>query len=124
MARVLIIEDEETDQFAYSEILNARGHEIVLARTGQEGVDLFIENPPDLAIVDIMLPGKDGFETIQEIAMSCPDARIIAVTAYDDRGKNGYLALAEFYGAVESLHKPVDPHELQDAVEKILAQEP
>jgi DNA-binding response OmpR family regulator len=65
--RILIIEDEATLQRALSEFLTAEGFEVINALDGQEGLDLAKEKNPDLILLDIILPKKDGYEVLAEV---------------------------------------------------------
>jgi DNA-binding response OmpR family regulator len=59
---VLIVEDDEMTALVLSEYLASFGYRVTVARTGAEGVTKFLADPPDLALVDVLLPRKDGFE--------------------------------------------------------------
>ena len=59
---VLIVEDDEMTALVISEYLAAFGYRVSVARSGDEGVTKFLADPPDLALVDVLLPRKDGFE--------------------------------------------------------------
>jgi DNA-binding response OmpR family regulator len=65
--RILIIEDETTLQRALSEFLTAEGFEVINALDGEEGLDLAKEKNPDLILLDIILPKKDGYEVLAEV---------------------------------------------------------
>jgi DNA-binding response OmpR family regulator len=59
---VLIVEDDEMTALVMSEYLASFGYRVTVARNGSEGVTKFLADPPDLALVDVLLPRKDGFE--------------------------------------------------------------
>ena len=61
-ARVLIVEDDEVTALVLSEYLEAHGYETSIATTGYDGVARFLTECPDLALVDVLLPKKDGFD--------------------------------------------------------------
>lgn len=65
--RILIIEDEVTLQRALSEFLIAEGFEVINASDGEEGLDMVKTKNPDLILLDIILPKRDGFEVLSEI---------------------------------------------------------
>jgi len=65
--RILIIEDEATLQRALSEFLTSEGFEVLSAMDGEEGLNMAKEKIPDLVLLDIILPKKDGYEVLAEI---------------------------------------------------------
>lgn len=65
--RILIIEDETTLQRALSEFLTTEGFEVLNASDGEEGLDMAKTKNPDLVLLDIILPKKDGYEVLSEI---------------------------------------------------------
>jgi DNA-binding response OmpR family regulator len=65
--KILIIEDEATLQRSLSEFLTAEGFEVLSALDGEEGLDMVKEKNPDLVLLDIILPKKDGYEVLGEI---------------------------------------------------------
>jgi DNA-binding response OmpR family regulator len=67
MAKILIVEDDAVMREAVGEYLKGEGFEIVYASDGEEGVNLAKEQIPDLILLDIILPKKDGYEVIKEV---------------------------------------------------------
>lgn len=67
VAKVLVIEDDQDILGLLARHLRAMGHEVVLAQTGEQGLDLALADPPDAVVVDIVLPGKDGRWVIREL---------------------------------------------------------
>ena len=64
MARIMVIDDNTETRMAVRRILERAGHQVIEATNGEEGARLFSQNPPDLLITDIAMPGKDGVETL------------------------------------------------------------
>jgi two-component system cell cycle response regulator DivK len=101
--RVLVVEDNEDNQCIVRDLLTSVGYEIIEAMTGEEGVILAATHHPDLILMDVQLPGLDGYETTRRIKAN-PELHqipIIAVTSYalsgDDikafeAGCDGYIA--------------------------------
>jgi CheY-like chemotaxis protein len=84
MARILLVEDNEMNRDMLSRRLIRRGHEVTIAIDGAAGIDSAIENRPDLILMDISLPGMDGWE-ITKVLRSRPETAsipIIALTAH------------------------------------------
>ena len=78
MAKILLIDDNLAFLEMISSVLEAAGHRVVCAADGDEGVRLFRAAPSDLVITDILMPGKSGVETIQDLHRTSPKIRIIA----------------------------------------------
>lgn len=67
MKRVLVVEDDPLNAQVISHFLRAHNYEVVVARTGTEGIDAFGQTRPDLMLVDVQLPRKNGFEVCFEV---------------------------------------------------------
>ena len=78
-------------------MLENEGYAVSVAANGIQGIDSFRQHPTDIVITDIMMPEKDGVETIREIRKTSPEAKIIAMTGY--RGPFNRLPTAEYVGA-------------------------
>ena len=109
--QVLIIEDQEDNRRIMTDMLNAAGFEVIEAVNGEDGVSMAEANVPDLILMDIQLPGVDGYEATRRIRAK-PDLSaipIIAVTSYALSGddKKAFEAGCDAY-----LAKPFSPREL------------
>jgi CheY-like chemotaxis protein len=81
---ILVVEDNRDGRESLKQLLEALGHMVQVAETGPEGVRLALEFEPDLAIIDIGLPGFDGFEVARRIRRTLgTGVRLIANTGYD-----------------------------------------
>jgi len=100
--RILVVEDQEDNRQIVRDLLVASGYELVEATTGEEGIALAERERPDLILMDIQLPGLDGYEATRRIKANSALSHIpiIAVTSYalsgDDQkayaaGCNGYV---------------------------------
>ena len=80
MARILVIDDEPMVREFVRIVLERDGHDVEEAANGQDGLDAFEREPADLAIVDLIMPRKDGIETIRELRALRPHIPIVVVT--------------------------------------------
>ncbi|MBU5592200.1 response regulator transcription factor [Clostridium sp. MSJ-4] len=117
MNRILIVEDEENIRSFIKINLNISGFEVREAGSGEEALDICSEEVFDLIVLDIMLPGIDGYKTCQLIREKYPEVAIIMLTAKNqDMDKIIGLEL----GADDYLTKPFNPTELVYRIRAIL----
>lgn len=121
MARILVIDDEEMVRDTIRKALERDGHSVGEAADGEEGVKLFQEKQPDLVITDILMPNKEGIETIQELCKLQPDALIIAISGGGRMNDTSWLLPAKIFGAISVLEKPFSLDVLRHAVDDALA---
>jgi CheY-like chemotaxis protein len=122
MARILVIDDEELVRDMLRQTLERAGYDVLDAPEGEVGLRLFHAHRPDLIITDILMPGREGIETIRELRKHNPRAKILAISGGGRVSKQDFLPIAQSFGAVKTLAKPFERHELLDAVETVLAQ--
>lgn len=118
--RILIVEDQEDNRQIMQDLLESAGYEVVIAVNGREGVDKATTDRPDLVLMDIQLPGLDGYAAARLIKDSegLGGTPIIAVTSYalgDDRIK------ALEAGCDDYVAKPISPRDLLAKVRAYLA---
>ena len=108
MTLALIIEDNDDNMELISILLQNEGYELCKAIDGPAGVQMAIQNNPDLIICDIQLPGFDGVEALRRIRESpeCQGAVVVAMTSYAMAGDRERLLGAGFDGYIE---KPINP---------------
>lgn len=76
----IIIDDDHQIRTTLHQVLELEGHEVVDASDGKEGIRLFKENVVDFIITDIVMPGKEGLETIMERRRDLPEGKIVAIS--------------------------------------------
>lgn len=81
--RILLVEDEPSLIFTLRDTLESEGYEVIVSEDGEQAVGLALEHKPDIMILDIMLPGKNGYEICQEIRSLKFTFPIIMLTAKD-----------------------------------------
>ena len=77
MAKILVIEDNQQVLYSYKRMLELAGHQVVGAANGNEGTRLYREDPADVVITDMVMPEKDGMETIMELRRDFPEVKIM-----------------------------------------------
>jgi|GEM_PF-1412252 len=119
-ARILLIDDESAIRKLFIKKLAGNGYEIIEACNGKEGLKLYHETRPDLVITDLVMPEKEGIETITELKREFPDVKIIAISGGERNVPDGYLQIAKILGAERTFPKPVDWPELIKTVRGLL----
>jgi two-component system, chemotaxis family, chemotaxis protein CheY len=117
---ILVIDDNASVRKALTLMLESGGHRVTGAKDGTEGLHAFETTDPDLVIVDIIMPDKDGIEIIREMRRNKPAARIIAMTGGGRFPNLDFLKMARAFGAIDTLAKPIDPDDLVTRVEACL----
>ncbi len=120
MAQILVIDDDPQVCLLIQEILEYAGHVVVTARSGTEGFYRFCQDPAQLVITDILMPGGEGLETIRDLRKEAPSTKIIAISAGLQWGGVDVLDLARKLGAVRIIQKPFDNQALVDTVREVL----
>mgnify|MGYP001070883478 CR=1 FL=1 len=112
MYTILVIDDDIQILRLCKAFLEREGHTAFQATTGDAGIRVCDNKPIDLVITDIIMPDKDGLETISEIRARFPEIRIVAMSGGGRLGPDNYLPLAKKFGAVRVLSKPFTRDEL------------
>jgi DNA-binding response OmpR family regulator len=116
-----VIDDDPVFCRVVEGILENEGYAVESAGDAQSGISRFGELNPDLVMVDILMPGKEGIATILELREANPDARILAMTGGGNFAAGDVLRIAELLGADNSLKKPFEPAVLLETVKRCLA---
>jgi DNA-binding response OmpR family regulator len=101
-------------------VLGDAGYEVTEAGDGSEGIKLYREVRPDLVITDLVMPEKEGIETIVELRRDFPEVKIIAISGGNNNRSGSYLSMAEKLGAERTIGKPFKIPELLGAVRAVL----
>ena len=123
MAKLLIIDDTENNRVLLSRRLKPRGHEILLAEDAEQGIALAREHHPQLILMDVGLPGMDGWQATRTLKSDAATSgiAIIALTAHAMSGDRDKALAA---GCDEYESKPIDFSALFTKVDALLAQRP
>ena len=118
MARIMIVDDAAFMRMMIKENLKKTGFsDFVEAGNGEEAVSLFVKTRPDLVLLDITMPVKDGLTALQEIRESDPEARIVMCSAM---GQESMVIEAVRLGALDFIVKPFKPERLVQTVRNVL----
>jgi two-component system alkaline phosphatase synthesis response regulator PhoP len=124
MAKILVVDDEPDMVEMIKAALESAAHQVVCAYDGQEGIEKARREKPDAIILDIMMPGKDGFATCKELKGDpiCKDIPVIILTAVSDHfGDSRYTkSMGLDLDAEDYIDKPIDPGVLLARLRKLL----
>ena len=120
MARILVIDDDETLLATLEQLLTLAGHIAVTATDGLQGAKLFRAEPFEVIITDIIMPNREGLETIIMLHREFPEVGVIAISGAVNLSKT-YLNMAARLGAHCTLAKPFTTRQLTDAIADTLA---
>jgi DNA-binding response OmpR family regulator len=123
MARILIADDDPDIRHLVIYTLADEGHEVSVAKDGQEALDHIVASPPDLVLLDIMMPELDGYDVLRALEeRELSDAtKILVLTA---KGSERDWKLGYDLGADRYMTKPFDPDELLEVVAEMLTSSP
>lgn len=120
MADILLIDDSPTASHAYGGILRSHGHTVQTAANGELGIELATRFKPDVILMDIIMPGVNGFEATRELSRNDRTAAIpIIMLSTKNQATDRIWGLRQ--GAVDYLVKPVNPKALLRSVDTALA---
>jgi len=122
MATILLADDDDQVRTMLQRILVQEGYEVIEARDGVEALDLYDPASIDAVVTDIVMPEKEGLETIREIRKMNPAARIIAISGGGRIKPEDYLEWANRIGVDRTFTKPLRRVELLGAVAELLAE--
>lgn len=114
-AKILLVDDEKEFVETLAERLAARDFEVSTALDGDEGIKRLREREIDVVILDVLMPGKDGIQTLQEIKQIKPILEVIMLTGH---GTIETAIQGMRLGAYDYLMKPTDMAELVDKINK------
>jgi twitching motility two-component system response regulator PilH len=104
--RVLIIDDSPTERFFLTDLLRKQGYDVLTAESGELGVAVAKTEKPDLILMDVVMPGLNGFQATRQLSRN-PDTQAIPVIMCTTKGQETDRVWGLRQGAVEYLVKPV-----------------
>lgn len=112
MKKILIVDDDQEIREMLCKFLNQREYEAVGLETGEKVLEYCRQSDVSLIITDMLMPEKDGMQTITECKKNFPDLKIIAISGGGMQSGQKYLALAESAGADYTITKPFHPNDI------------
>lgn len=127
--KILVIDDDPDIHMAVKSVLESKAYQVITALDGDEGLRKVVDERPDLIILDVIMPGKTGFEVCRELKTDpkyhfFSEIPVLLLTVYPDDREKMHLSMREgmLMEAEDYLHKPFDPTELLNRVEDLLKQ--
>ena len=119
MARILIVDDSQLQRQLLEHLLDKYGHQVLTATTGEDGIDIASGEQPDLVLMDVVMPGIDGFKATREITRNDTTSHI-PVIILSSKSDDTDRIWAERQGASGYLTKPGNEKALISAVSGVL----
>jgi CheY-like chemotaxis protein len=120
LAKILVIDDDPDLRRTMRRILERGGHDVHEAENGLTGIRVVEEELPELVVTDLLMPEKEGIETIVELRERFPSIGIVAVSGAGGAGDRGPLIDAELFGADATLPKPFSIDTFLRTIEGVL----
>jgi DNA-binding response OmpR family regulator len=116
---VLIVDDEENISTALRYLMKGKGYEVRVARDGEEALDMVAEQPPDLMLLDVMMPKRDGYDVCQTIRTN-PDWKSIKIIMLSAKGRDIEVEKGLALGADAYFTKPCSTRDIAAKVQSML----
>jgi two-component system, chemotaxis family, chemotaxis protein CheY len=120
MAKILLVDDDTLVRTSLSLALEDAGHAVVQAVNGDEGLDALAREMFDVVVLDILMPEREGIETIREIRKTWTALPVLAISGGDKTGWSDFLKMASTLGANDTLAKPFTSTEFLARVTRLL----
>ena len=124
MSSILVVDDDLQMREMLQTLLEEENHRVTTADDGTKALHMFQSHPADLVIMDLIMPGQEGIETIMKIKQISPQTPIIAMSGGGINTPDVYLANAEVLGADRSLHKPFTRNDILHLLAELLPEKP
>ncbi|NIP17983.1 MAG: response regulator [Xanthomonadales bacterium] len=120
MAKVMIVDDSKTARFRLRRMIREWGHDVLTARNGEEALELARSEQPQIILMDIVMPGMNGYQAKRTLARD-PDTQHIPVIFVSSRDEETDRVWGMRQGAVDYVTKPVKPEDLFNAISNAVA---
>ena len=123
MSKILLADDDHQVRDMLKLTLQRAGHEVLEAEDGVQAVQKYTPGAVDLVITDIVMPEKEGIETIMELRSIDPLVKIIAISGGGRINPDDYLNWARRFGVKHTFTKPVNREQLLEAINELMGTE-
>jgi DNA-binding response OmpR family regulator len=120
MVKILLVDDDPLVRAAVADVLTESGYDVAEAIDGNDGLKALRGEAFDLVVLDILMPEREGLETMREIRKTWATLPVLAISGGDRSGWCDFLRMAAEFGANDTLAKPFGSHELITRVAKLL----
>jgi CheY-like chemotaxis protein len=120
MSSILIVDDDNQIQRFLSKLFAKDGYDTMIASDGSEAIEIYRKNRQDIVIMDIVMPKKEGIETIIELKKIDQEVKIIAISGGGKAEANSYLKMAMSLGAVAAFEKPINISDLRLKISELI----
>ena len=120
MATILLVDDDEQFRTMLNEVLQRAGYEVRQTQDGNEALKQYRASPADVVITDLIMPEKEGLETIRALRALDPAVKIIAMSGGGRHTSTDYLVMAQHFKAQRVLAKPFPHHVLLTMLQELL----
>ncbi|CAG67690.1 MULTISPECIES: response regulator [Acinetobacter] len=119
MARILIVDDSPTETYRFRDILTRHGYQVLEATNGADGVTLAQAEQPDLVLMDVVMPGVNGFQATRQICRGEQTKHIpVVIVSTKDQATDRIWGKRQ--GAREYLTKPIDENQLIEVIQQYI----
>jgi twitching motility two-component system response regulator PilH len=119
MAKVLVVDDSPTEMFKIVSLLEKNGHTVIKAENGEDSITISKAEQPDIILMDVVMPGLNGFQATRQITKAAETAHIpVIIITTKDQDTDRLWGMRQ--GAKEYLTKPVEEKQLLDILSKFL----
>lgn len=120
MAKILVVNDDTLVRTSLSYALQDAGHQVVQAGNGDEGLAALKRESFDAVVLDILMPEREGIETIREIRKKWATLPVLAISGGDKTGRGDFLRMASALGADDTTAKPFTASDFVDRVMRLV----
>ncbi|XID75662.1 response regulator [Alkanindiges sp. WGS2144] len=119
MARILVIDDSPTETYRFREILQRNGHEVLEASNGADGISMARAEIPDLILMDVVMPGINGFQATRQLTRGA-ETKHIPIVIVSTKDQETDRVWGKRQGARDYLTKPIEEESLMRVIQQLL----
>ncbi len=120
MAKILLVDDDKLVRTSLAYALEDAGYDVVQAENGDLGLEALARETFDLVVLDILMPEREGIETIRDIRKKWPTLPVLAISGGDKTGWSDFLRMASTLGANDTMAKPFTASDFVARVKRLL----